>query len=217
MSSNPVRPFNALNGEEVKNVILTTIKNHLDADSRFKKHLAYPQIAWRFALAIDAYPMEPSKIELNIGPQTVKAPGAELLVDDSFISIDIKGGQNVNAPAEGGISSDAARREAGLPVPAPTAVRGGPGPGRVTVDVPDATPKLTAPTGPDSQREVTNVPSGDKIFARSVTQRTAAAPEGVETVPQAGSKPTIEDVQEIIRREEGAPPEDTGSDIPPAA
>jgi len=211
MGATSIRPFNAINGTELKKIILTRIQNQLNADTRFGHHLTYPQMSWRFKLAINVYPSEPSSMEVEIGPETVKAPGAELLpADTPHVEIDIGGGSDITAPVPGGQTADAARREAGLAVPAPQAIPG-PGGERVTVDVPGLVPPKTAP---EPTREVTNVEAGGRVFARSVTQRTAAAPEGTEVLPQAGTRPGVEEVQEILRREGAAPPEDEGGAAP---
>jgi hypothetical protein len=178
-------------------IILTNIKNNLDNDHRFRKNVAYPQFSFRWKIAIDVYPSEPPQFAVEGSIQTVKAPGAMIPEGTPIVEIDIEGGTTVAAPIAGS-TADAARREAGIPVPSPRSVKG-PGGSRITVDAPNVD-HSSAPKPPDSE-EKANVEKGGKVFARSVTQRTKAAPEGVDALPQAGSKPTMEDVQKIIEKE----------------
>jgi hypothetical protein len=193
-----VRPFHALAGDEVAKIILEDIKRNLENDFRFKRNLTYPQVAFRWKIAIDAYPTEPSQFSVESDVKVLKAPGlTELPQDAVSVEINLEGEKTVAAPISGA-TADAARREAGIAVPAPRSVKG-PGGQRVIVDAPQV--DHTALGRPSVSSGEANVEKGGKVFARSVVQRTKAAPEGTEVLPQAGVRPTVEDVQEILDRD----------------
>lgn len=202
MSSGGLRPFNAITGRELKEIILSELKRHLDADSRFANHVTYPVFSYRWALAVNAYPSEPPEFEVKVGPLTVKAPGADMPEGDApVIEIDLGGGKDVTAPAPGGVTADAARRDAGIAVPSRQIVRG-PDETRISVDVPLAEKAANQQTGPQVEKVAANVEKGGRMFGRSVTQRTKAAPEGIDVPAQAGSAPGTDDVQKIIEIEQ---------------
>ncbi len=207
-----IRPFNALNGLEIKKIILAEIDRHLSQDYRFAQHLTYPVVTWAWKLAVNAYPMDSGQFQVEIGPKVAKAPGAEMPAEGAeSVEIDFTGGKNVAPTA---MTPDAARRGAALPVSTPRAVPGPEGK-RMIVDAPViATGSAQAPVETSEARVETNVSAGGPVFARRVVQRTAASPEGVEALPQAGTRPSTEDVQKILDRdaakekgEEGKPAE----------
>ena len=210
-----LRPFNALNGTEVKKAILKEIERHLDNDFRFRANVAYPLISWRWKLAANIYPGEPANWDVNVGPVTQLAPPNEdgkrppMPQDgDPVVEVDLQGGSTVGAGSQlGGQTPDALRRDAGLPLPSPRRVVG-PGDSRVTVDAPLDTGKASAAQTADLEPvSVTNENRGGRVFARSVTARTKAAPTGAEVAPAAGSSPThsAEDIQKILENEASAP------------
>ena len=170
----------SMNGEKLRDIVVNDITNQLNADSRFRHHLSYPQVAFHWKTAVDA---------TEAGPVT---------------QIDNSGGLDVTAPSPGGVSADAARRGAGLGVPVPTAVKG-PSGDRVTVDAVPVGPRGAMTSGPapdDAARSVTNVEEHGRVFARSVSIKTEANPHGVEVDGPAGSKPDVERVQEILAKED---------------
>lgn len=209
MSSNAAptfRPFNALNGLELKKILLKEIERHLDNDFHFRQNVAYPLISWAWKLSANVYPGEPPNFEVNIADKQIRAAGAEAFVpQDDPVQVDIGASRDVTAPA--GESVDSVRREANLPVPSPRAVRG-PGGQRMVVDAPPVGPGAAPVASAESGAPVqTNADRGGRVFARSVMAKTKAAPEGVEVLPAAGTKPGIEETQEILERESNAPKE----------
>jgi hypothetical protein len=240
----PIRPFNAINGEELKKLILNDVTKILAADPLYAKESSYVEATYRYNITVDAYPMEPPSFSIAPNPKTVRSMNGDQLrsvlvtditnqinADARFrhhlsypqvafrwktavdaveagptIQIDNAGGMDVTAPAQGGVTADAARRDAGLGVPVPTSVKG-PSGDRVTVDqVPvgprGATTSGTAPADDEARSVTTNVPEHGRVFARSATIKTNANPTGVEVDGPAGSKPDMERVQEILQKED---------------
>jgi hypothetical protein len=206
MGAPVVRPFNALNGLELKKILLKEIERHLDNDFHFRQNVAYPLISWQWKLACNVYPGEPPTWDASIGPKEIRASGAEGFVPETDpVQVDIGATRDVSAPA--GETADSVRRESDIPVPAPRAVRG-PGNQRMVVDAPAVGPGVNATSAPEpSAPAQANADKGGRIFGRSVTARTKAAPDGVEVLPAAGTKPGIEETQEILEREANAPKE----------
>jgi hypothetical protein len=211
-----LRPFNALNGQEVKKRILTEIERQLDADYRFRGNVAYPVIAWRWKMVATVYPGEPANWEVNVGPVIVQAPPTadkdrppmpnEV---DPKVEVEFSGGSDVGAgTAVGGVTADALRRDTGLPVPTPRKVAG-PAESRMTVDAPVLPTSVVVETAKPEQRSEANIEKGGRVFARSVTAKTAAAPAGVEVAPAAGASPThsAEDIQKILEQEAAQAPQ----------
>jgi len=198
--STTIRAFNAINGRELMEILLKEIRTQMEADFHFRVNLTYPLIAWNWKVCVDAYPSEPPKWEVTSGTKEIRATGVEGVPDVDPVQIDFTGGKTVAAPQ--GQTVDAARREANIPVPTP---RKAPGPegARMTVDAPHVEiPSTPArPSQTEEKKSETNIERGGKVFARSVVQRTAAAPDGVEAAPQQGSRPTAADVEKIIERE----------------
>lgn len=199
-----VRPFYALTGQEIKKVILKEIERQLDADYRFRENITYPLINWRWKLACNVYPGEPANWKVVVGPVNTLAEGAVMPQEDEpYVEVDFDGGRDVSAPARDGMTADATRRDAGLPVPSP---RKAPGLGgdRMTVDVvpPIAGEREATFAATPEANSTANVEKGGRVFARSVTAKTAAAPEGVE-VAVSGVSPThsAEDMQKILEQE----------------
>jgi hypothetical protein len=211
MGNTILRPFNALSGQEVKKRILTEIERQLDADYRFRVNVTYPLISWRWKLAATVYPGEPANWEVNVGPVNTRHAESPMPdADAPTVEIDLGGGSDVSGPSGGGITADAARRDAGIAVPSPRRVAG-PDQSRVTVDAPVITPQVAASAlGFEQEKKSdTNVEKGGRVFARSVTAKTRAAQEGVEVAPAAGTSPThsAEEIQKVLEDEAKAPAE----------
>jgi hypothetical protein len=209
-----IRPFNSLNGQEAKKMILTEIERQLDADYRFRVNVTYPVIAWRWKLAATVYPGEPANWDVNVGPVVNQAVATGTkdrppmpTEDDPKIEIELNGGRDVGAgTALGGQTADGARREAGLPVPTPQRVSG-PADSKMTVDSPVLPSGVSVEVARPEQRSQTDIEKGGRVFGRSVTAKTAASPDGVEVLPAAGASPThsAEDIQKILETEATAP------------
>jgi hypothetical protein len=60
-----VRIFTPLTGSEIKEILLRKIENQMDADMRFREHLTYPTIKWRWTLEIDTYPNDPGEFAIS--------------------------------------------------------------------------------------------------------------------------------------------------------
>jgi hypothetical protein len=196
------RPFNALNGNELKKAILNQIQRELDGDTRFLQALTYARCSWRWKLAIDLYPKDyGKKFESETGAGLLPPrPRQEEFSHEDAVRVDLSGHQIVAAPAAG-VSADQVRRDAGLPVPVIRMVEG-PAGERIMVEAP-AVPvpgRGAVSEAPPEQRAAQNVSSGKGVFARSVTVRTAAAPDGVAVRPAGGHSPTAADAEEIVKR-----------------
>lgn len=199
MSSAPAanRPFNALNGLEIKKAILADITNHMNADTRFSQHLSYPLVSWKFALDVDAFPPE-------IGSFTTKTQGK--LSSDNPRPIDdeeeeaehihIEGGRSVMAPVEGQ-TADAVRRDTRQQVPSPKVVQG-PAGSRSMVETSPVTDEK--PNDEKEEASETDVQTERGVVARRVTAKTRAAKKGVSVREPQGSAPDAEDVEKIAAR-----------------
>src|SRR5260370_12324949 len=64
-----MRVFNALNGIELKKLILTEVQKRLDNDGDFRVNLSYPIVSWEWELTVRVYPRDPAEF-------VVKAAGA---------------------------------------------------------------------------------------------------------------------------------------------
>jgi hypothetical protein len=197
------RVFQAIDGTELRKIILAEIDRAMEQDSKFKRHLTYPVFSFAYNIVISAYPMEPAEFKVAGKYKRVSA-GAEIPTDVEPESIKVAGELNVDAPAEGGLAPDEARERAGLAVPTPTRAQVGKG-AQVTVDEgrlaspPDdaadtvedpaalasGTPTPTQMQRLQKQRdgqggkaEPHNRPEASPRFARSVNLKTPAEPDG---------------------------------------
>jgi hypothetical protein len=55
-----MRVFNALNGNEIKRVLMADFERVLNQDSEFQPHLTFPRVSWRITIEMDIYPRTPS-------------------------------------------------------------------------------------------------------------------------------------------------------------
>ncbi len=213
--STVARPFSALSGQEIKRIILADIERNLDADYRFKNHLTYPLVSWKWVLAAKVYPSEAPDIRVELD-RTLKSPGfTEPFTGFDAVDVTIESERTIAAPAAGE-TADSARRSVGIEVPAPRIVRG-PSNTKMVVDAPDI--PIASQNEPAKLAEVESTPTARAVNraresktipaapARSVAIRTRANPGGVEVAPAAGSAPDEERVQEILDREDSKPPE----------
>jgi hypothetical protein len=216
--STVARPFSALSGQEIKKIILNEIERNLEADYRFKNHLTYPMVSWRWVLAAKVYPSEAPDIRVELD-KTMRSPGvpATFTGFDGIepVEIEVTSERTVAAPAAGE-TADSARRDAGLEVPAPRIVRG-PSNTKFIVDAP--TIPIATQSEPTKPAEVTESPVARTVNraresktipaapARAVAIKTRANPSGVEVAPAAGSPPDEGRLAEIEDREANKPPE----------
>ncbi len=81
MAQNASRAHVPLNGEEIKQLVLRRVAAVLDADSRLKRHLSYPQVAFSVGFRMTYYPSDGGPIEHAITGRVGEAPaGAPDLV-----------------------------------------------------------------------------------------------------------------------------------------
>jgi hypothetical protein len=181
-------------------ILLKELRRQLEADTRFSQHNTFPLVSWEWKCAINVYPNEPGKFEVHVGLKNITASGVDPEEVKNYIpevQIDLGDHREVTAPA--GETADAARRDVGIPVPTPRSVKG-PGGNRMVVDAPDIKP-TEAPQATVTSGKTANVDKGGKVFARSVTARTNAAPEGLAVDGPQGSMPDAERVQQIREEE----------------
>jgi hypothetical protein len=206
MSSSVVaRPFIALSGDEIKKAILNEIQRQLDADYRFKQHLTYPMVSWRWELAMKLYPTDGPDVHVVLD-KTIKAPGA--VPPFSGITKDfVLSGERIVAAPSAGETADQVRRDSNLPVPQPRTVAG-PAGSKVTIDAPEIpTGTQSAPAAEQREGGAARVISQSKETARSVTVRTRAHPTGHMPTPVPGTPPDETRAAEIANREAKEPPE----------
>lgn len=66
--------YNALSGLELRKKIMHDIEVAIDTDERFRNHVAYPKVAFRFSLEVFTYPSTPETFTLGVGadPRSVE-------------------------------------------------------------------------------------------------------------------------------------------------
>jgi hypothetical protein len=136
--------FQALDGTELKRIILAEVQRSLDNDAHFKRHLTYPLVSFAFSVVISAYPMEPPEFQVQ---GRAKYQRASVPADVEPEVIAVKGELNIDAPAEGGLAPDEARERANIATTEPTRVPVGKG----AVSVVD---QQVAPTGGTTQEKI---------------------------------------------------------------
>src|SRR5260221_4092284 len=104
------RPFNALSGKEILEIIVMEIRRNLEADYRFKNHLTYPMVSWRWVLAAKVYPSEAPDIRVELD-KTMRSPGvpATFTGFDGIepVEIEVSSERTVAAPAAGETADNA--------------------------------------------------------------------------------------------------------------
>ncbi len=140
MPAPTTRLFNALNGQELKKIILQQVEKAMDEDFHFRRHLTYPVVSFDWKLVVSAYPLQPPKFEITAEHDVVAAPaGEEIPVPkpEEIGTFELQGSRKAAAP-------DQHREESGQQIPSPTVV-GRPGE-RVVVERPfDPPPKKKDP------------------------------------------------------------------------
>ena len=168
-STAPPRVFQALNGAELKDIILKKIAQEFDANPRFRPHLTFPLVSFGFRVHITAYPMEPPSIDVAGTGKVGDQEGVDL---DHPVESEMMGSVHIDAPRDGGLTPDEAREQADLPVTRPEIVSHG---GRNYVaDVPDRPVEIPPPPTP----EPFNRKEASPNVGRSVDIRTRASGSG---------------------------------------
>jgi hypothetical protein len=127
------RPFQAIDGSELRRIILAEVERAIEADQKFRRHLTYPVFSFAFNIVIHAYPMEPP--EFNVEGRYRRAPESGEIPKGDPDRIELEGRLDVDAPAPGGLAPDEARERANIPVPMPAHAPLGKS-GTMTVDEP---------------------------------------------------------------------------------
>jgi hypothetical protein len=68
------RPYNAINGQELKKQILADIDRQLSQDTRFGLHLTYPQVAYSLAISIVTWPADAGSLVTHAQGRVGTAP-----------------------------------------------------------------------------------------------------------------------------------------------
>ena len=130
------RVFNALNGQELKDLILADIRKELDADPRIESHLTFPVVEWTWELKIDAYPVAEPHMEIeakgSVGTEEAVEKARKAQTAEKII---VKGTRKVSPEGQ---APDEARAEVGLPISVPTPTKDG-----VTFDMMEAPQRKT--------------------------------------------------------------------------
>lgn len=112
------RLFNALNGQELKKIIMQQVEKAIDEDFHFRRHLTYPIVSFDWKLLVSAYPLQPPEFKIGAEHDVVAAPEGEEIpapTPEQIETFELDGSRKIEAP-------DAAREESGQPIPAPTLV-----------------------------------------------------------------------------------------------
>lgn len=117
--ANPLpRVFNALNGEEVRKIIISDIEKHLSGDADFRQHLTYRSIEYVFELRMRVTTTEPRQVKatLKSGRQQVDPASKEEIAGASSIEKSVLSGQEIDSRVK---APDRIREESGLHIPRP--------------------------------------------------------------------------------------------------
>jgi hypothetical protein len=110
----PSRIYNALSGDEVKQLILKEIEQAFDQVADFRPSVAFPVVRWNFTCALSVYPRDPQDIAIQkVGAHVSTDATPEEMTNTTDVILE---GQNA-VGAQGMLAPDQAREEAGLPVP----------------------------------------------------------------------------------------------------
>ncbi|MFH1741008.1 MAG: hypothetical protein ABIH23_18555 [bacterium] len=108
-----VSPYNALNGHELKKIVLREVERAMDNSGIFHISRTFPVVDWNWTLKIKAYPQEPAEDEVGVSRHEAVGP-----VPDHGQSVEeeLKGGREEVGKA---VAPNAVRTEEDLPVPKP--------------------------------------------------------------------------------------------------
>lgn len=118
------RLYHALNGEEVRSIIMRQLKEALDRDTRFKVSNTFPKISWEITVAITAQPREEPHLFVQVEAGAVeidKKTGEPVLGPHDEFKFRISTGQEYSdipddVRAKNGLDSPIAVRAEGLPI-----------------------------------------------------------------------------------------------------
>ena len=113
------RPYYALNGNEVVEIIRSEVERALEASGKFGIAKTFPQVSWKWTLEMDVYPSEPRQFEIKVEGKKKASdpvPGLEPL------HMMIEGGREDIGKK---ISPDQVRKEEGIPLLHPVQKKGG--------------------------------------------------------------------------------------------
>jgi hypothetical protein len=105
--------FNALNGDEVKKIILADIARTLEADSELQPHICFPRVSWRWKLEMDIYPRTPNE-------KVVEVTGEAIQVQDNGTPVVAAAETHIrevySSPSREIVAPDKIRQEEGLAI-----------------------------------------------------------------------------------------------------
>ena len=108
-----VSPYNALNGQELKKIVLAEVERAIDNSGLFHISRTFPVVDWSWNLKIKAYPQEPAEEEIGLSRREAVAPVPD---HGQTVEEELKGGREEVGKA---VAPDAVRTEEKLPVPKP--------------------------------------------------------------------------------------------------
>jgi hypothetical protein len=113
-----MRVFNALNGSELKKILMNEIERALDADPDFRPHLTFPMVRWSWKLEMRVYPRDPEGKSVEASGEVLQA---ERQPDGTTIDFNPEGKASdrvvISTPERIIDTPDVAREEEGLAVP----------------------------------------------------------------------------------------------------
>lgn len=113
-----MRVFNALNGAELKKILMNEIERALDGDPDFRPHLTFPMVRWSWKLEMRVYPRDPEGKTVEVSGETIQAVRQP---DGTTVDFNPEGKAServvISAPERVIDTPDIAREEEGLPVP----------------------------------------------------------------------------------------------------
>lgn len=181
--------FTAINGEEFKKILLSSISSALEDSGEFRNHVTFPLIQWNFKLECKIVPRQ----ALDTDPEVV-VEGNGARVSPDFSADELKNQRRLEINGEDFIDTpDLAREQAGIGIPTPVvgpdgSIEDKPVVSRrepeakkmaVIIDRPSLAkdpPRDLAGTDVDISEP--DVPVGRNEPARSVSIATRANPEG---------------------------------------
>jgi hypothetical protein len=88
---------NALNGKELKEMILNEVTTHMEQDSYFRGHVTYPNVHFHWQLVVRSYPNNPpefqNEIEQHLLVDNWKRDPTQLVKEGT-----LEGGQDIEQP-----------------------------------------------------------------------------------------------------------------------
>jgi len=61
-----MRVFNALNGDELRQVLLRDVQRVLSQDQELQRHLTFPKVSWRVTIDLKIYPRTPEDKKVEV-------------------------------------------------------------------------------------------------------------------------------------------------------